>query len=232
MKKILNNHGFSLIEVIVAMGLMGAFVMGFMRLSDKIIESEKKMMDLMEMNDLVARIRYTLNDTVACNKTFSVDKVDGTNDYKLPLKLEKIVDRRDKVIVEKNQRIGRLTLKGIRISLETIEGEHIVEEPRFVSVLLHITGTSRLMKNKMFKISVPVLLDYFEDKTFKFSYCDSLTSGVAQEMTNQIMRKMCESFNVPYDEHTGQCQFEQIQMDSSILKSDMFKQIQEMLKKK
>jgi prepilin-type N-terminal cleavage/methylation domain-containing protein len=228
MKKLLNSRGFSLIEVTVAMGLMGVFVWGFMRLSDNIVETERKMMDLMEMNDYISRIRYVMNDTVACNKSLSTDKYqDG---HRLPVNLNKLVDRRGKVVAEVGSKEGRIHVKDLRLQLEPIEGEPIVEEPRFVNLFLDLAGSSRLTANKVFKITLPVLLDSFPDKTPKFLYCDSLAGGVAQEMTNDIMRRLCDSLKVGYDELTGQCNMGSFAADNPLLKGDMFKQIQQMLK--
>ena len=230
MKKLLGSKGFSLIEVLVVMAIMSGLVMVFLKLSDKIVESERKMMDLMEMNQLSERIRYTLNDTVACNKNFSIEK--RSDGFTLPVTLEKIVTRRNKVIVEKNISNGRLKIKNIRVMLEPIEGEHIVEEPRFVNLIFDIQGRSKLMKNKTLKIAVPVLLDTFEDNNYKFLYCDSLVNGVAQEMSNEIMKRMCESLSVPYDILTGKCKMDQMNLGGGLVNEEMMKQIQKMLFKK
>lgn len=212
------------------MAIMSGLVMVFLKLSDKIVESERKMMDLMEMNQLAERIRYTLNDTVACNKNFSIEK--RSDGFQLPVALEKIVTRRDKIIVEKNISSGRLLIKNIRVLLEPIEGEHIVEEPRFVNLIFDVQGRSKLMKNKTLKVAVPVLLDTFEDNNYKFLYCDSLVNGVAQEMSNEIMKRMCESLSVPYDMLTGKCKMDQMSLGGGLVNEEMMKQIQKMLFKK
>jgi hypothetical protein len=227
MFKISKENGFSLLELTIVMGLMGAFIISFMRLSDRMVESESKMMDLMQMNDLVSEVRYTLNDSTACTKSLSV--ASDSDGFIFPESLVKIVNRRDKVVIESGKSNGRVKIKNIRVNLETLDETHIEEEPIFSKIFLDVSGRSKLTRNKVFKISVPVLVSKKNGKTY-FHHCDSLTAGIAQEMTNQIMKRMCASFSVPYDDRTGQCEFDKMSLDSPMLKGDMFKDIDEMIK--
>ncbi len=230
MMKLKNNEfGFSLIEVLVVMSIMGAFVIGFMRLSDRMLESEKRMMDLMAMNDLVSEVRYTLNDSKACTASFSFIEEEGR--YLFPTNLEKIVNRRNRTIVEAGKNVGRIRIKAIRVNLEEVPANHITEEPLMAQVFLDVEGRAKLTRNKVFKISVPVLVGRAaQSSKIFFNYCDSLSAGVAQEMANQIVKRMCASFSLPYDEVTGQCEFHNMNTNAPMLNGDMFKKIQNMLK--
>jgi prepilin-type N-terminal cleavage/methylation domain-containing protein len=229
MRKVINSDGFSLIELLVALGIMGAFVIGFMRLSDKIVQSESKMMDLMEINDLSARIRYILNDSQACNKTLMVNK-QGDN-YLLPSELEKVNDRNNKPVIEAGKNDGRLFIKSIRISADKVKKNHIVEEPIFVKLFVDLKGRSSLLKNKSIKVTLPVLVEAGEGDDVHLLYCDSLSSGVAQEMTNAIMKRMCSSFNIPYDEVSGKCKFNGFGNDSPLFQKELIENIQKLLPK-
>ncbi len=229
MKTLNKESGFTLVEIVVAMGLMGAFVLGFMRLSDKIVQSESKMMDLMEVNDLTARIRYILNDSLACNKTLMVDKQD--DEYILPSKISEIIDRTGETVLQVGSQYSRLLVNDIQVKTNEISDEHTLEKPVFVNLFISLKGRSKLLTNKTVKVSVPVLLEKRDDNQLKLIYCDSLTAGVASNMANAIMKKTCESFNVSYDEVSGKCKFNQLNVDDA-MSNDLVNQIQLLFQQK
>lgn len=68
--KKLNQDGFSLVQVMVAVGLMGGLALAMMKMTDNQIKSQKTMELKAEQGDLANIIRQTLNDKVACEATF------------------------------------------------------------------------------------------------------------------------------------------------------------------
>ncbi len=203
-KMLSNAKGFSLVEVMITAGLMGGLAFVFMHLSDRIIDSERKMMDMIDMNELVTKVRYQLNDSVACNKTLSVQKY--KSGYRLPSEMTTLFDRNGQAIVTVNENVGKIKVEKIQGVLD-LQSSAILENVKMYNIILHLKGPGKNAKSIPFKLTVPILTDVFEDKTTRFLYCDSFTNGVAHDLTNVLMERMCKSFEAPYDKKTGLCDF-------------------------
>jgi prepilin-type N-terminal cleavage/methylation domain-containing protein len=227
-----NSKGFSLIEVIVAMGIMGVFIMGFMRLSEKMVETEMKMMDFIEMNEYIGRVRYILNDSVACNKTLIKNSSVVNKKRILPDELTQIVDRRGKTISTIGNNLGsHITVKSIKIEIESKGIASPIEDPYFLNLFFRIEGRSKNTYGKMFKLTIPVLLEENNNK-WEIISCDSMNSGVAQELINSLMKRTCGSLGIDYDPTTGECK---LTSDGAAIKNllnkDMLEKVQRMMEK-
>jgi len=226
------SNGFSLIEITVAMGLMGAFVMGFLKLSDKIVDSEKRMMDLMEMNDVITRVRYIMNDAMACNNTFRVNRINDK--YIFSKDILQIRDRKKRVVLETGKKIGRIMVSSMRASIDTIDDDHIMEEPLMSAIIVELKGRSKLTQRKIFKISIPLMLNPISKTETEFIGCDSIVGGVAAEMVNQTMMRMCKTLNVPYNDIEGTCDMSggnAVGGQAGIIDPAMIQKIMEMMQK-
>ncbi len=67
---VLNTRGFSLVQVMVAIGLMGGLALAMMRMTDNQIKQQKTMEMKAELGDVATIIRQTLSNKNACITTF------------------------------------------------------------------------------------------------------------------------------------------------------------------
>lgn len=68
---LVNNAGFSLVEVMVAAGVMGVVALGSMQLMNNVNDGQKRMWQLLNLSDIVAQVQNSLRNQDTCRRTLT-----------------------------------------------------------------------------------------------------------------------------------------------------------------
>jgi len=137
-------------------------------------------------------------------------------------------------VLETGKKIGRIMVSSMRASIDTIDDDHIMEEPLMSAIIVELKGRSKLTQRKIFKISIPLMLNPISKTETEFIGCDSIVGGVAAEMVNQTMMRMCKTLNVPYNDIEGTCDMSggnAVGGQAGIIDPAMIQKIMEMMQK-
>lgn len=207
MSKFWRTHsGIGLIEVLVAMAILGALLLGVMRVTDQISKAESRMLDLLDIQDLMTRIRYQMGDSLACSNTFRVH-------YKsmmLPQsgKLISLLDKYGNDIIGIGSQYGRIEVEDISFRFEEGQFSELGEFPKIhlMQVYIKFHGVGQKSYSKQQALLVPIMGAYNGvEKRIFFDYCDSVSTPFAEQIVDQTMRRFCESLEVTYNPKKGTC---------------------------
>lgn len=222
MKIVLNNRGFTMVEVTVAMALMGLVALAFFRFSDKLVQTENKMLDLFDVNEVSYELRYNFFNIEACNESMSVFKPEGLNVFILPSELDEIVNEKKEPILEVGQKFGRITPKKISVKEVQLPKDINVGEnfKYFLTLFFYFNGSGKdpMVKNKVVRIRFPVWLKYLEKQNLKikedgrkiieFVKCESFQPLEKKEELLDVQDYVgfaCSALNGTYDQKTKRC---------------------------
>lgn len=206
-----NSKGFSLIEVMIASSIMAVVIYSIMHTTQRMAQMEKRMLNLGDMQDLISRVRFTLSDTVACNKSF---KESFHNDMMDPKgTFETLLDRNGREILAQGMRFNGINVGELTYELE--DPKSLIKNKGGVTLAkLHIPlkGNSSNGISKTYHLSLALEFDkaYSTEagNRFHFAACQSLSTPIAAEVVNETMKRMCASMGVPYDPVAGTCKMD------------------------
>ena len=105
----LKNHGFSLVEVMVALGILGTISLGVMKIGENMNRTSKNMNQQLDAVQLSSKVQNLLRDKEVCNITFAGrrlgDGLEATNGG--------ILNSDGEIVVGLNTQYGNLTITGM-----------------------------------------------------------------------------------------------------------------------
>ena len=204
----MRRRGFSLIEVMIALFIMSGVIYGIMHVTKSVSKLDSKIMDSADMQDLINRVRFTLNDTISCNRSIEGSYPDLLMESRGDI--DKIVSKRDIDILYPEQTYGRVEVLNISYAFDE---ESMPEDYEsgiiFVNLYIRLIGRNKLNIERRFQITVA--MEFTEvrevDNTlfYKFGGCDSMTNPMVEELLNEMMKRVCSTLGVEYNTSTGQC---------------------------
>jgi prepilin-type N-terminal cleavage/methylation domain-containing protein len=132
------NQGFSLVEVMVALGILGAISLGVMKVGENMNRTSKNMNQQLDAAQLSSKIQFLLRDKEACDKTFVgrflIDDEDATANG--------IIDKNDNIAVG-FERYGDITVSRMsfqdlntgNLGTSNIPNPNVPPVPPFIDVL-------------------------------------------------------------------------------------------------
>ena len=103
------NHGFSLVEVMVALGILGTISLGVMKVSENMNRTGKNMGQQLDAVQLSSKVQSLLRDKDVCNNTFA----GRTLGNDLVATNGGIIDGEGQIVVGLNTQYGNLTITGM-----------------------------------------------------------------------------------------------------------------------
>jgi hypothetical protein len=221
MKIIKNPHGFSLVSVLVAIGLTGILALILMSLSDQQAKQQKKAYVDMDINEAMNHVRTIINDPVSCNATFQGLSL-GSTFSELRYDYDPNKDSFAEVGLvsdgpkAKKFRTTSLILTEMKIlTEEERKAANLPAEDQIIAVRFSFKKPDGTLGGNSFSriLEVPVNLG---EGHFTFSQwvkedvitqCNQLAGHIADTQTGQIVDDNEENYIVPIDTNTymGYC---------------------------
>lgn len=210
-----NRFGFSMVEVMVAAALLGALSYGVMVVSDNIKSVETNMLNMMEANEIHNMVRFRMASFTACNANFEQLKTDDDDDEDdIPLvgSFDKIVDVDANPLFEVGEKYGRMTIDDLHFYPQDgyFSEDEFFGAKGFVDLVINLTGTGQKKKSYIKKIPIAVVASKEKGSDPKFEYCDSAFNEVVDQISRDVVSKVCKSFEVEYNPILNKCDMEQL----------------------
>lgn len=220
MKRIHNESGFSLVELMVAAGLLAVIALGFFNLSDRVVKTENKMLDLIEINEITMQLRYNFSNPIGCHSSLGFLRSEEHDAVILPSQVEEVINERGELMLLTKERIGRITptqisVKEVDLPLDTEIGQTF---KTLLTLFFYFDGSGRspMIKNKVVRISMPVWLKYLDEqdldikkdgrKIYEFLGCLNYKSGSGNPFELSYLKFACKNMGGEFNKFTGICQ--------------------------
>lgn len=238
----LGQKGFTLIEVVIATGIMGVLAFGLIRINKQFNITEKRLTNITEINDFIYEKKFVLNSSKACSNTFNHLKSTLKKDQPLPIttKISTLLDHSSKPYLEEGKQYGKVYVEKIRTLIPASFKNPKKFPPKLdtITIFLDLIIKSPLVTTrKVGKISYRVYAQRTSElKDVEFISCHNLSSQLVEEVSSHLMKKICKLFNLPFDDVSGDCSMGQTKnsknsfknMDPKYLDSSI-KSLQEMM---
>ena len=182
-----NNKGFSLVQVMVAAGMMGGIALGVMQLSKQMQTTTVKGETSIEENQLINHISTILLDANSCMETFK-----GLS-FRDPVEsIKRVKSNGESIEVYRTGKIyGNRTLQIDRMTLSGKKGEEYLDLK-----IKRIKAAYQGPKNVKKRIALKLVIEEGKVKN-----CFSELSNV----TENSIKKSCESIGAVYSDETQKC---------------------------
>jgi prepilin-type N-terminal cleavage/methylation domain-containing protein len=206
-----NQGGFSLIEVMIAAGLIGVVAFAVVRMNEQIIRSEIRMLDLMDMMDMMNEVRTEMVSYNSCFFTF--ENIKPTNKKNqpitLPKNLEVLMNKNGDPLIEVGEKYGRLKISEIRImpSSKEFEEDSFDLKQGKISIFFEMTGNIKAGSRKTGKVRLPIFASKKAGQDMIIHSCSQAGTDLVDQVTEKVMMNMCAGMGVGYNDMTKSCDF-------------------------
>lgn len=186
-----NSSGFTLVEIMVAMGLMGVITLGVMSQMKNMAQGQATSEMKVEELEMKRIILSTLSDRNACKTTFQSANIGQS--------ISKIQNSAGTAIYQVGNTYGNKTLKITDIKTE--DTGVIQNGTRVVKLHVRIQKMKKIIKANVKDIMIKLNVKA-ADATSVITDCFSDT----EEIINSSIQQACTSIGAVWDTSTGQCQ--------------------------
>lgn len=191
------NKGFSLVEIMVAIGLLGALSYFMMQAFERMTELESRVFDIIDATPLLQRAGQEFVLGGSCANTLK-QNINDKNEIPAKGELESIFGLNRTKLLTAGDRVGRLEVNKITYGLvpEPKSNESFNNKQQKLEVLVDYSGRSPSMKNKILRLSIPVLVDKksYEDATIRT--CLTYDAAIKEQVKFEIMQELNQSVNM------------------------------------